>query len=73
MSEPIPVRTKPRRPLELVAACADQRGKAGLAIAVTVSIPGRGMVRKIFLHDATIEGLANAWDEAGRWLRAGGE
>jgi hypothetical protein len=66
-------RTTPRREVELVAACQDHRGKDGLALAVTISIPGRGMVRKTFLHDVTVEGLAKAWEEAGQWLKAGGQ
>lgn len=69
----IPTRVTSRRPVELVAACEDQRGKEGLAIAVTISIPGRGMERKTWAHDGTIESLADAWDAAGRWIRAGGQ
>ena len=64
-------RTSKRREVELVAACQDHCGTEGLALAVTVSIPGRSMVRRTFEHDSTVEGLASAWDEAGRWLRTG--
>jgi hypothetical protein len=66
-------RTTPRRPLEFVAACPDHRGEAGLALAVTISTPERGMERKVWPHDGTIAGLAAAWTSAGRWLRAGGK
>jgi hypothetical protein len=66
-------RTTPRRPVELVGACTDHRGTDGLALALWVAIEGRGMERKTFPHDETVEGLADAWDAAGRWIRAGGK
>lgn len=66
-------RTTPRRPVELVAAVTDHRGIEGFALAIWVAIEGRGMERKIWPHDETVQGLADAWDEAGRWIRAGGK
>jgi hypothetical protein len=57
--------------VELVAICPDQRGKDGLAIAVTVSLPISGMKRRVFPHDETPESLAGALYAASDWVRAG--
>ena len=64
-------RTTPRRAIELVAMCPDQRGVEGFAVAVTVAVRGRGMKRQVFPHNETIESLAGALYAASEWVRAG--
>lgn len=63
-------RKTPRRLIELVGIVTDHGG-GRLAIAVTVSLRGRGMKRLIFPHDETPESLAGALYAASEWVRAG--
>jgi hypothetical protein len=57
--------------VELVAVTPDYRGTEGLAVAVTVSLRGKGMKRQLFPHDETRDGLAGALYAASEWVRAG--
>lgn len=57
-----------RRDIELIAAVADNQGTRGLYLAVTVSV-NRSLVRKVFKHDETRDGLADALAQAAEWVR----
>jgi hypothetical protein len=63
-------RATPRRPVELVAACADHRGDV-LGLAVTIST-AKGLQRNVFTHGPTPEALARALRDAAQWIQLEG-
>lgn len=61
------MRSTPRRPVELVAACMDHYGKDGLKVAVTISTRA-GMHREVFDCGPTAYGLVAAFRRIADWL-----